>query len=431
MKRLLICLCVLFCTAAFGAEDWQAEAKQRIEEHRKENVTLTVTQNGKPLTGAAVKVEFQGHEFLFGCNIFKWNRCATPEENEAYQERFAEVFNFATLGFYWWTFEPEQGKRKHADVDRVLAWCEDNGIRAKGHPLAWNFSDPAWAKNIAEDDLYRWQLEYARQCPERYRDKIETWDVINEVVQWDRSECLRQAPKLTALMKERGSIEYAKACFHEARKGNPGATLLINDYMTGPEYASLVEKLTDENGKPLYDAIGLQSHMHSGTWNNGHIWDVCERFAKFKAPVHFTELTLLSGEGKFDWNNRKGMETTSEGERKQAEEVVRIYTMLFSHPSVEAITWWDLSDQGAWMNAPAGLLRKDMTPKPAFEALKKLVTEDWTTNETLQTDEKGEVKLRAFRGDYRITVTLPDGKRQTLPVNVDKGGNELILEIGL
>jgi len=29
-------------------------------------------------------------------------------------------------------------------VDRVLAWCSENGITAKGHPLVWDFADPRW-----------------------------------------------------------------------------------------------------------------------------------------------------------------------------------------------------------------------------------------------------------------------------------------------
>ncbi|MCD6507549.1 hypothetical protein J7M22_13115 [Candidatus Poribacteria bacterium] len=47
--------------------------------------------------------------------------------------------------------------------------------------------------------------------------------------------------------------------------------------------------------------------------------------------------------------------------------------MLFSHPSVEAITWWDFSDRGAWQGTAAGFLRKDMSPKPAYERLTELV----------------------------------------------------------
>ena len=85
--------------------------------------------------------------------------------------------------------------------------------------------------------------------------------------------------------------------------------------------------------------------------------------------------------------------------------MVRFYTMLFSYPAVEAITWWDFSDRHAWQGAPAGFLRKDMTPKPAYIELKKLVKGKWWTEAQRRTDSDGSARFRGFLGDYRITVT--------------------------
>lgn len=68
--------------------------------------------------------------------------------------------------------------------------------------------------------------------------------------------------------------------------------------------------------------------------------------------------------------------TTPEGEIRQAEETIQHYKTLFSHPLVEGITWWDISD-GGWLNAPAGLLRKDGSSKPAYDELMKLVKGEW------------------------------------------------------
>jgi hypothetical protein len=168
--------------------------------------------------------------------------------------------------------------------------------------------------------------------------------------------------------------------------------------------------------------------MDNGRWDNERLWEVCERFAKFGKPVHFTEMTILS-----TVENCKRCEdvpTSDEGEQWQRDEVVRVYTMLFSHPAVEAITWWDFSDQNSWLKAPSGLIRKDMTAKPAYDALKKLIREDWTTNTSLTSDKKGEVRLRAFRGKYGFTVSLPDGKTVKAFSNaVKKGKNVVELKI--
>ena len=92
----------------------------------------------------------------------------------------------------------------------------------------------------------------------------------------------------------------------------PKATLLINDYRTDPAFERVIEKLVDAQGKRLYDVIGIQSHMHGGTWTNGKIQEVCERFARFGVPLHFTETTILSGATR--WERKRGLGPTPEGE---------------------------------------------------------------------------------------------------------------------
>ncbi|MDR3110982.1 MAG: endo-1,4-beta-xylanase [Planctomycetaceae bacterium] len=430
MKRIILSLTVvLSSTFVFAQDNWQAEANSRIEQHRKENVVITVVQNGNVVDGATVELQMLRNEFLFGANIFMWGHCNSDAANDAYKKLYADLYNFATLGFYWWDYEGEKDAPKYDYSDRVAEWCAKNGIRAKGHPLAWNFVDPSWVKDIDDDELYRRQIERITKCAERFRGKIKVWDVINEVTNWDDEYCLKNAARLSKLMKQHTPVEFTKACFAAARKGNPSAVLLINDYVTSAKYVELIEKIVDADGKPLYDAIGIQSHMHGGVWNNKEIWDTCERFAGFGKPLHFTELTIISTTEKFDWGKRPTLPTSDEGERRQRDDVVRVYTMLFSHPSVEAITWWDFSDQGAWMNSPAGMLRKDMSPKPAYEALRKLIKETWTTNETKKTDNTGTTKLRAFRGDYSVTVTLPNGIKRETAVKITKDKKEFRVEL--
>jgi GH35 family endo-1,4-beta-xylanase len=426
--------------AAGDGTDWQTEANARIAQHRKGDLRLTVTRGGKSVSGAQVTVRMQRHEFLFGCNIFRWEACATPEENAAYSRRFSELFNFATLPFYWWSYEPRKDDTADARArnERIAAWCAQNGIRTKGHPLAWNFHELPWSGAVDADELRRRQLQRITDCVAHFSGKVGVWDVINEAAEWGRSDCRRQAPQLTALIEKEGVVEHVKACFAAARKGiaagAPAPLLLINDYQTKQSFVRLLEQLTDENGKPLYDAIGIQSHMHGTPWSNAELWNVCERFARFGKPIHFTEMTVLSTRQKFNWTKREmtgTAGTVEEDEARQRDTVVRLYTMLFSHPTVEAVTWWDLSDNGAWMNLPAGLLRADMSPKPAYLALKKLIREDWTTNTTVATDGTGTAHLRAFRGEYRFTVRLPDGTdagREFSGV-VKKGDNAIELSV--
>jgi hypothetical protein len=146
--------------------------------------------------------------------------------------------------------------------------------------------------------------------------------------------------------------------------------------------------------------------MHGGYWGPEKTWQICERFSRFGKPIHFTELTILSGP-----KTASGWQSTREGQQQQAEQATQLFRVLFSHPTVQAITWWDFSDQGAWQAAPAGLLRADMTPKPAYEQLKQLVKTQWWTRAQTTTSTDSTVQLRGFLGEYKVSV-LKD--RQTL-----------------
>ena len=422
MQRLfyifLLALLVFLLSPHLVAQDDAAlfaEAATRIEQHRKEDVRIKVLdRTGNPLVGANIDVEQISHEFLFGSNIFEWGRCRTEEENNVYNDRYAAMLNYATLGYYWPSYEGQRGNPRHEYAKRVAEWCKANGIATKGHPLAWNHSDAGWFKDVDADELFRLQLARIDDCIKTMTGLIDRWDVVNEATHFDRES---QSALHTAMWKKIGQIEFTKACFVKARKAGPKATLLINDYRVDEEYVKLIEQLVDADGKRLYDVIGIQSHMHEGVWSNSHIWDVCQRFARFGVPLHFTELTILSGQN--GWERTGPWPSTPEGEEKQKDDVVRVYTMLFSHPSVEAITWWDFSDQGAWQNAPAGFLRDDMSPKPAYAALLDLIKNRWTTKVQLKTDENGVATVRAFRGNYTVRVG-----ETTQSFTVKKGGNE-------
>jgi len=390
-----------------AADELWAGADARIEKHRKAEALVTVVDAaGKPVPGARIEVQQTRHAFLFGSNIFKWGKCPDQQSEAAYRQRFAALLNYATLPFYWPMYEPRKGEPQHKYTEQAARWCQQQGIATKGHPLAWNFADPSWLPEDP-DEIYRLQMARIEDCVARFAGLIDRWDVVNEATHYDREEFLRAAPKHSGMWKKYGQIEFTRECFIHARKAGGKATLLINDYRTDPPYERVIEKLVDKQGKRLYDVIGIQSHMHGGVWPNRKIWETCQEFARFGVPLHFTETTVLSGQRGWEKPKDVPWASTPEGAAFQAREVVRFYTMLFSHPAVEAITWWDFSDLHSWKNAPAGFVRKDMTPKPAYDELMKLIKGKWWTAATLRSDVDGKAALRGILGDYKVTVTVP------------------------
>lgn len=429
-----VSLCLLAASSALAANEPSdaellAGALQRIETHRKGSAVVRVVDaSGKPVPGAKISIEQTRHAFLFGSNIFGWGRLGDEKSDDAYRARFAELLNYATIGFYWGAYEPKRGEPNHAYAEAVARWCKEHGIAVKGHPLAWNYADPSWLPTDPSE-IRKLQMARIEDCVGRFAGLIDRWDVVNEATHFDRDEFMKRAPKMTGMWKTVGQMEFTLECFEHARKAHPKATLLINDYRTDPAYERVIEKLVDAQGKPLYDVIGIQSHMHGGPWTNRKIWETCERFGRFGVPLHFTEATILSGEQ--SWQDKKPWPSTPEGEAFQAKEVARFYTMLFSHPAVEAITWWDFCDRRAWKGAPAGFLRADTSPKPAYNELLKLIKGTWWTKEQLETDRAGEASFRGFFGQHKVTVQVP-GKTEvaSLAVEIVQGGpNQFLVRL--
>ena len=394
--------------AAPADEELLAEARARIARHRRRPGTLMVKDAaGRPVPGANVRLEQVRHEFLFGCNCFLWDRSGDPETEAAYRERFANLFNFATLGFYWSSYEPRRGSPNYEYTDRVLVWAREQGIVCKGHPLVWDHpaGSPRW---LPEDDseLAGLVQDRVREIVGRFKGRLDTWDVVNEATHLpDRANKTRMARWGEGV----GSEPYTRRPLELARTAHPSAQLLVNDYRIEPRYLALLQALRDPAGKLLYDAVGIQSHMHAGGWPLARIWKVCDTYRPLEVPLHFTEATVVSGPRLGPGENWGP--TTPELEARQADYAAKFYTMLFAHPAVAALTWWDLSDRGAWQRAAAGLVRQDMSPKPAYERLQALVRGEWWTRFEATTDARGEAVFHGFHGTLRATATAAPDRR--------------------
>jgi GH35 family endo-1,4-beta-xylanase len=267
----------------------------------------------------------------------------------------------------------------------------------------------------------RLQLKRIARCVDKFAGDIDIWDVVNEATHYDRPFCKENAPTLTQAISNIGVGDYVRKAFTTARQAGPHATLLINDYRTDPSYEKkVITELVDTGGKALYDVIGIQSHMHGNYWGPTRTWNVCQTFAKYNVPLHFTETTVVSGP-KID----SAWVTTAEGEAIQAETVAEFYTILFSHPAVEAITWWDLTDQNAWQGAPAGLIRADMSPKPAYHRLTDLIKGKWWTKTQCVAGPQGQIDFTGFLGEYRLTTHL-GGRKLAATFALEKSTTEPI-----
>jgi endo-1,4-beta-xylanase len=386
-----------------------------VPEHRIVDATIVVRRPGGELLqpGEVVALSQQSHEFLFGSTGFDAIPLANGELDGSERERveriyarWSELFNAVTLPFYWRRYEPRNGEPDDRRLAATARWFRERGVATKGHPLTWHTLAPEWLLPLLDDEIERLQRARIRREVSRFRGLIDSWDAINEAVIMPRFTVEENG--MTRLATVLGRVGIVRLAFDEARAVNPNATLLINDFDLSEEYEALIAACLDDG--IAIDAIGIQSHMHQGYWGEERTARILERYARFGLPLHWTETTLLSGHLMppeiEDLNDYRvdDWPTTPEGEQRQADEAVRHYRALFSHPGVAAITWWDPAD-GAWLNAPAGLLRKDGSPKPAFDALRALIKGEWWLPPTeVVVGAEGRVRLRAMRGSYSIST---------------------------
>jgi GH35 family endo-1,4-beta-xylanase len=175
------------------------------------------------------------------------------------------------------------------------------------------------------------------------------------------------------------------------------------------------------------DAIGMQFHLFHKQehayekirpyLNPQALYGYMDLYSHLGKPLQVTEVTVPA----FSWE--------SEDEDIQAEIIENLYSIWFSHPNVEQIVYWNLVDGYAHLWDPdpekikasqgdmtlgenyfhGGLLRFDLSEKPAYRKIKELIHERWHTEETLRTDEIGIVCFRGSFGQYDLEIT--DGSK--------------------
>ena len=389
--------------------------------HRKASAKLRFLRpDGTPLANCPVSLDQTGHSFLFGCGIFdsvQLFRESSEEKQDIIRKRidkWLKLFNYGTLPFYWGRYEPEEGKTAKEETLQAAHYLRDRGVTLKGHPLCWHTACAPWLLKYSNEEIMRRQLDRITRDVTDFKGLIDLWDVINEVV--IMPEFNRYDNAVTRLCIEKGRVGLVKEVFAQAKAANPEATLLINDFNTSPRYEQLIEDLLEAD-VPI-SAIGIQSHQHQGYWGADKLNDVLQRFSRFGLPIHFTENTLISGAIMpahiVDLNDYQVDEwpSTPEGEERQAREISEMYSILFAHPLVEAITTWDFTD-GLWLKAPSGFLRLDDSEKPSYDALHDLIHGAWETHASLATDADGCLSVTGFKGSYVLTV-----KDSTLPLSL-------------
>ena len=385
-----------------------------------ESLVRVVDKNGNPVADKELVLNQKSHQFLFGSGAFDFVKWEDKDLDEERTSLWLKLLNYGTLPFYWGRYEPEEGYPEFENRMEAAKILRANNVTLKGHPLCWHTVCADWLMQYPDEVIMDKQLARINREVTAFKGVIDIWDVINEVVIMPIFDKYDNA--VTRLCKRYGRVELVKEVFAAAKAANPDGMFLINDFNTTPKYEQLIEECLDAGVE--FSAIGIQSHQHQGYWGTEKLYDVLKRFSRFGLPIHFTENTLVSGtlipeyiEDLNDWQVTE-WPTTIAGEERQAKEWEEMYRILFADPNIKAITGWDFAD-GAWLNAPSGLVTVDNRRKPAYDKLLSLVKgEWWTKDQTIKTNSEGIVKVSGTKGTYEIEgcngiITLGDEPSNT------------------
>ena len=398
-----------------------------IEQNRKGWADITVTdKDGNPVSDVVVTVKQKSHEFKFGANLFMLDELETKEKNEEYKKRFAELFNIATLPFYWDSTEPEEGHTRYTKdsvrlyrrppIDLCIEFCEKHNIEPREHALSYTHFFPDWLIDKDAFTIKRALSRRMKEISERYADKMPTIEVTNES-EWDIKK-VRDGRFATYT-----ADDYMEWSFKEAEKYFPANQLAANEWGSVWEtnitnrapYFMQLERAMLKGAR--IDAIGMQYHMFYKKedivkssrkhYNPRQLFGILDLYSRFNLPLQITEITIPA------YSN------SVEDEELQAEIISYLYKIWFSHKNVEQIIYWNMVD-GYAAFAPqgdmtvgenyyyGGLIRFDMTPKPSYYALRDLITKEWHTEKTFTLAGDGKGLVNGFYGLYDVTIKTKD-----------------------
>ena len=421
----------------------QSRVQDGIERYRKGTVCLRFAdKDGQPLSSIRFKAVLERHAFLIGCNLFGLEQLDDETKNRIYRDKYREIFNTGVVPIYWVDLEPKEGTPRYAKdspfiyrrppIDLCLEFCEENGIRPKAHCLNYFHRSlyPDWCPEDVPSAQKKCEIRF-RSLADRYRQRIPDWDVINETL---GSYIM---PNLPPIFHMPNSIEWS---FELARKYFPENRLFLNDdppTVWGDlrddrrTYYLQIDRALSRGSQ--IDVIGLQSHMiyekgdprlQDIMCNPSLTFGTMDLYAQFNKPMQISEVSFPA------YSNE------AEDEEIQAEWIRNQYSIWFCHPAVEAIIYWDLVDGNApgaalgamnqgWNTFYSGLLRYDMSEKPAYKVLKNLFTKEWHTEEYLCSDEHGCAELHGFFGTYRLEIET-ENERKTEYVTFTKDNKGVI-----
>jgi endo-1,4-beta-xylanase len=375
--------------------DLLKNAKQNIESFRKGNLKINLRNGGKPISNSEFELVQIKHDFGFG--FTQMGEKTKNRLNESQLKRLGNIFNNFTAKCYWnerWhqPIETIEGQRIYSVFESEIAIAKSLGMEVKGHPLVWTVPKalPDWFKKYPYEVRLEKMLHHVEDLVGRYKGKVELWDLCNEFL-WEPSLRHTEDRKWPHIESLEEILTYLEPAMKVARKANPNARFVLNDYGLEKDYRTeisaktqrtrYVELVTEMKKRGIApDAIGTQCHV-AEPFTMNEIQTCLDQLAEPGLPLQITEF----------WSRIDKKKT--EVDEATLAYIENAYTIGFGHKSMELFTYWG-----------GDLILDNGEPSLKLQAIEKLITKEWNTKTKFATDEKGQFETRGFYGSYSLKM---------------------------
>ncbi len=284
---------------------------------------------------------------------------------------------------------PQEGTFNFDRADRIVDFGLQNNLPMRGHSLLWHEATPDYFLQGSRDDIRQRLDTYIGTVVEHFKDRINVWDVVNEVVSTDlfRGDAGIGPDRFTIWHDAVGNADYIDWAFEAARRADPDALLFINDFNTEEPrklgwLIDIIRRLR-ARGVPI-DGVGHQVHLRLETTAQSVLASIDAVNNEFLGLItHVTEMdiNMYSDPGTcFETGTNcvadLGPNPPQSLLRQQAQLYRDVFEGLVQRPFVESVTIWGVRDgDSSANNNPVTrfnhplLFDRDGNPKAAFFAI--------------------------------------------------------------
>ena len=258
-------------------------------------------------------------------------------------------------GLKWIELRPTREEFNFFEGDRLIEFADRNGMRMRGHTLVWYAAMPDWTSSIrGAREAHGEMTHHIERVVGNYKDRIPSWDVVNEAIADEPSDTDYLRPNLWL---ENLGDAYIETAFRRAAESDPQAQLVINEYdiecvgdrcRRRREALLRVVRNLRERDVPLH-AVGFQGHLR------GEMEIDVDGVSAFVAELKEMNVDVLVTE--LDVVDNLLPAGEDERDRIMADKVAAFLGAISAVAKPTAILTWGISDRYTWV--PMYFTRED------------------------------------------------------------------------